>query len=120
MWDEGWEDEDDEENVPVSAFDDQSRLRILTEKCSTCIFRPGNLMRLNRGRVQDMVQSSLQGGGYITCHQTLPYGDNPEFGGAVCRGFFDGFGEQSNIIRITERLGGLVEVPPPAKEDSSA
>ncbi len=116
MWDDDWEDEEDDEPVQVSAFDEDGKLRVLSEKCDTCIFRPGNLMRLNRGRVQDMVQGALQGGGYITCHSTLPYGDNPEYGGAVCRGFFDSYGELSQIIRISERLSGLTEVPPPAKE----
>ncbi len=116
MWDDPADYEDDDEPVQVSAFDADGKLRVLIEKCSTCIFRAGNLMRLNRGRVQDMVQSSLAGGGYITCHQTLPYGENPDFGGAVCRGFYDSFGAQSQMIRIAERLGGVVAVPSPAKE----
>ena len=87
--------------------------RVLAEKCSTCIFRPGNPMRLRPGRVKDMVDTALRGGGYITCHKTLSYGDHPEIGEAVCRGFYDAHGPASNLLRIYERLGGFEEVAAP-------
>jgi hypothetical protein len=89
------------------------RPRLLTEKCSTCIFRPGNLMHLRPGRVKDMVETTLRGGGTITCHETLPYGEHPDYGEAICRGFYDAYGPQSNYVRICERLGGFAEVPEP-------
>ena len=120
-WDqepEGWDEdgpEDDEESQPQNAYG-PGGLRVLTEKCGTCIFRPGNLMRLNPGRLRGMVDEALSGGGYITCHDTLTYGANPDFGPAVCRGFYDAHGERSNLIRIMDRLGGTVEVAPPQKE----
>jgi hypothetical protein len=117
MFDEIEDDYYEDEPVQVSAFDADGKLRILTEKCDTCIFRPGNPMNLRPDRVQDAVQGSLAGGGYISCHDTLPYGANPEYGAAVCRGFYDSFGAQSQMIRIAKRLGGVVAVPPPAKEE---
>lgn len=91
--------------------------RLLTEQCVTCIFRPGNPMHLNRGRVKAMVTDTLDGGGFITCHKTLPYGDHPDFGPAICRGFFDRYAQRSNVLRAWERLGGFVEVAPPTEED---
>lgn len=111
--------EEDDEEVPQDAMGPDG-LRVLTEKCSTCIFRPGNPMHLEPGRVRDMVDESLSGGGYITCHATLTYGANPDFGPAVCRGFYDAHGHRSNLIRIMGRLSGIAEVTPPQKEDSHA
>lgn len=87
--------------------------RLLAEKCSTCIFRSGNLMHLRPGRVKQMVRDSLAGGGFITCHKTLAYGEHPDAGEAICRGFFDAHGPRSNVIRIWGRLGGFAEVPEP-------
>lgn len=87
--------------------------RLLSEQCSTCIGRPGNLMSLRPGRVGQMVSGSLSGGGFITCHQTLSYGDHPEIGNAVCRWFYDNFGARSNLLRIFTRQGGFTEVSPP-------
>jgi hypothetical protein len=91
--------------------------RLLAEKCSTCIFRSGNPMRLREGRVRGMVSDALRGGGFITCHKTLPYGDYPDCGPAICRGFYDAHGHRSNILRIYDRLGGFVEVPDPSTEE---
>lgn len=87
--------------------------RVLSEKCDTCIFRPGNLMRLRPGRVSEMVRESIAGGGSITCHKTLDYGEHPDYGEAMCRGFYDAVGERTNVIRVINRLGGFQEVPPP-------
>jgi hypothetical protein len=100
----------------VSYYGPDGRARVLSEPCSTCIGRPGNLMKLKPGRVKGMVQGAVNSGGGIICHQTLPYGDHPDFGGALCRWFYDHYGHLSNGIRIMERLGGLVEVEPPDDE----
>jgi len=94
------------------------RPRLLTEQCSTCVFRPGNLMHLREGRLHDLVNENLRAGAALTCHQTLSYGDHPDFGEAVCRGFYDAVGPRSQIVRIVERLGGYDEVPPPTKDES--
>lgn len=92
--------------------------RVLSEQCSTCIGRPGNLMHLREGRLKNMVNEALREGRQgIICHQTLSYGDNPDFGGALCRWFYDHFGPQNNFIRIMWRLGGFDEVPPPAHKE---
>lgn len=84
--------------------------RLLVEKCTTCIFRPGNLMHLRPGRVKQMVRDSLAGGGFIPCHHTL-YDEAPA---AICRGFFDSHGPKSNVIRVWGRLGEFDEVPDPS------
>lgn len=85
--------------------------RLLAERCETCIFRPGNLMRLRPGRVREMVTGALDAGTFITCHSTLY---RTGVGPAICRGFFDLYGHSSNLIRIYGRIGGFDEIPPPA------
>jgi hypothetical protein len=60
------------------------KVHVCAERCSTCIFRPGNLMMLEEGRVEGMVEECLAGDKVIPCHKTLS-GDHQ----AVCRGFFD-------------------------------
>jgi hypothetical protein len=93
------------------------RPRVLSEQCATCIFRPGNPMHLNPGRVREMVAGALeQGSQGIICHSTLSYGEHPGFGGALCRGFYDRYGSQSNFIRVIGRLGGFTEVDLPGRE----
>lgn len=88
--------------------------RLLSRQCSTCIGRPGNPMRLQPGRLQAMVFSALQQGSQgIICHQTLSYGAHPEFGGALCRWFYDTYGPRNNFIRNIERFGEFKEVSPP-------
>jgi hypothetical protein len=99
-------------------FGPDGRPQVLAGQCSTCIGRPGNLMRLNPGRVKGMVQSALNAGGGIICHQTLSYGDHPEQGGAVCRWFYDHYGRQSNGVRVQSRVGGgFREIELPCCED---
>jgi hypothetical protein len=98
-----------------SCFDPVThRPRLLTGQCSTCIFRPGNPMRLRPGRLRQMVSDACQEGTQgIICHSTLSYGEHPGFGGALCRGFYDAAGHRNNFVRIMERLGGFTEVDPP-------
>jgi len=92
--------------------------RLLAEMCSTCVFRPGNLMRLRPGRLKDLIRQNTgpeaQG---LHCHQTT-YGQNPETGLALCRGFYDRFGQLANFIRVCERIGGFTEVVPPEEHDA--
>lgn len=66
--------------------------------CETCIFRPGNLMGLEPGRVEDVVKQNVDAGAALPCHSTLD-GDQQ----AVCRGFFDR--HATAPLQIAERLG---------------
>lgn len=95
--------------------------RLMSEMCTTCVFRPGNLMHLRPGRLKQLIQQNTgpeaQG---LHCHQTLEYGGHPGFGRAFCRGFYDQFGHLANYIRICERLGGFTEVDPPGEDNGNA
>lgn len=89
------------------------RLHVITERCSTCVFRPGNLMSLSPGRLASLIKDNLDADSALVCHKTLPYGDHPEFGEALCRGFIDGVGDRSPAIRLAEAMGILQPVEPP-------
>lgn len=96
-------------------------MKVLREQCATCIFRPGNPMRLQKGRVQGMVQECLRRDSYISCHEHVQYVHSwaddeadadyeatPE--STVCRGFYDRYPGVGQMIRIAGRLGILEEV----------
>lgn len=66
---------------PNDVFDhDLGKVRVLSRRCDTCIFWPGNLMRLPEGRCEEVVEANLAAGALLTCHATLPYGEHPDFG----------------------------------------
>jgi hypothetical protein len=75
-------------------------VRVMRERCPTCIFQPGNLMHLQPGRVKEMVAYVRRHDGCIPCHKTLP--DEEQ---AVCRGQFDC--AKTAPLQIAERLGML-------------
>lgn len=87
------------------------RVYVCAEMCETCIFRPGNLMKLKAGRVREMVDEARADDSGIVCHATLD-GDN-----ATCRGFFDRYPTQP--LQIAERLHLIEFVQPPSKDQSS-
>ena len=76
----------------------KGKVHVLAEQCSTCIFRPGNLMNLRRGTVKKLVAAAVADNSAIICHQTL--GTRAS---AACRGFYDRHATQP--LRIADRLG---------------
>lgn len=80
------------------------RVHVRAEMCETCIFRPGNLMRLGRGRVREMVDAAREAESCIPCHATL-YGQAEHQ--AVCRGFYDRHPTQP--LQVAARLGLIEE-----------
>jgi hypothetical protein len=86
--------------------------RLLSGRCSTCILRPSDKMHLGPEQTAAFVRRALAEGTYVVCHQTLTYGDNPDFGPAICRGFFDAFANRSPALRLLRAFGRLIEVDP--------
>jgi hypothetical protein len=74
------------------------RVHVKREKCPTCIFRPGNVMDLRRGRVAQMVRDAKRNDSCIVCHDTLGTREH-----AVCRGFFEL--HATSPLQVAERLG---------------
>lgn len=78
--------------------------RVMSRKCDTCIFRPGNPMHLREGRRESMVAGATANGAWIPCHDTFA-----EDAQGICRGFYDVHGRDSVGIRLAhvlaERMG---------------
>jgi hypothetical protein len=102
--DEDW----DEDDLGVLGPDGP---RLLAMQCATCIFRPHNVAGLRPGRLRQLVRDVLAGGGFIPCHETIRRATMQP---AICRGFYDKHGPNSNLIRVWGRIGnGFAEVPAP-------
>lgn len=78
------------------------RLRMLSEKCSTCIMRPANDGRINlrAGRLKEFIDSALDNDSYVVCHSTLYREDVKP---AICRGFADAY--DTRLLRVAWLLG---------------
>lgn len=88
------------------------RVHVLADRCSTCVFRPHNLMNLQDGRLQNLVKTNREGDTALTCHQTLEqnkYDAEP----AVCRGYFDAYGDEVTPLRLAKIMGLIEEDSPP-------
>lgn len=88
------------------------KVHVLSEKCKTCIFRPGNPMSLQPGRVKGMVDSAKANDSAITCHSTL-YDEEQQQ--AVCRGFYDAYGPDLMWYRMAHMFNIVTFIEEPAK-----
>lgn len=88
-WDDVEEDDDNPGAARPIADPATGTVRLVRDKCATCIFHRGNRMHLTPGRVGRMTVEACQTGGHIVCHKTLTGGNTPELPGAICRGFRD-------------------------------
>jgi hypothetical protein len=94
------------------------KVRVLSQRCDTCVFWPGNRMGLAPGRFEQIVDGNVAAGALLTCHATLPYGPYPDFGPAVCAGFWAKHRHETGAGRIAERSIGIVRVVPPTDQAS--
>ncbi len=79
------------------------KVHVQASKCSTCIYRPGNLMKLQEGRKDSMQAEAIEGGGVIPCHQTIEAYSGERGAESVCRGFFD-VAKHEGLLAVAERL----------------
>ena len=96
--------------------------RLLSERCATCILAAGDRMHLGPERLRAIVADALAAGTFVVCHDTLTYGDYPDYRPAICRGFYDAYNSRSPALILLRAWQRLVEVPPPesASNDSAA
>ena len=87
--------------------------RLLSERCATCILRPGDRMHLGAEHLRELISATLEAGSYVVCHDTLTYGDYPGYGPAICRGFYDAYAAVSPALALLRAWRRLTEVPPP-------
>ena len=58
-----------------------------------------------------LIRQVLVAGSYVVCHETLTYGDFPDYGPTMCRGFF--YAYRTRDLLILQAARRLTEVPPP-------
>ena len=84
------------------------KVHVLSSQCSTCIFRSGNPMSLEPGRVRSMVDGAVAAESVIPCHKTL--GEHA----AVCRGYYDAHADRVWTLRLARHLDMIEYQEPPA------
>ena len=87
--------------------------RLLSAPCATCILRHGDPMHLGPERLREIIGQALAAGSFVVCHDTLTYGDYPDYGPAICRGFFEAYCSRSPALILLQAYRRLVQVPPP-------
>lgn len=80
-------------------------VHVMAKQCKTCVFRPGNRMDLEPGRLEQMIRDATAAESCIPCHKTT-YDHHPQE--AVCRGFF--LRHKTQPLQVAERLGLIEEV----------
>jgi hypothetical protein len=86
------------------------KVHVQEKKCSTCIYRPGNLMHLQADRVKTMETEAIANEGVIPCHQTISAYHGKDGEESVCRGFFD-VAKHKGLLAVAERLD-IIEFTP--------
>lgn len=91
---------------------DTFRLRMLSERCSTCVMRPaGERIAIGNQRTREFIRTALESESYVVCHSTL-YRD--DVAPAICRGFADAY--DTRALRMARAMLGFEEVSPPGAE----
>lgn len=75
-------------------------IHVAAVECPTCVFRPGNQMRLRRGRLAGMIRAAREDQSAIICHSTT-HGQSAQE--TVCRGFYDRYATLP--LRLARVLG---------------
>lgn len=99
---------------PADVIDRKSgKVRVLRSRCATCITRPEGRELFGASRADEVIRRNIDTGALLTFHSTLPYGPYPEFGPAVCAGFWARYGLATAAGRIAEFMLGVIRVTPP-------
>lgn len=91
-------------------------VHVLDDRCTTCVFRPGNLMSLQPGRLAQLGAENVAADSALTCHQTLTYNSDYDAPPAVCRGFYDAYADRTLPLRLARLMGLIVFDPTPPKD----
>jgi hypothetical protein len=72
-------------------------------------------MHLGPERLRVVIADALAGGTFVVCHDALTYGNFPDYGPAICRGFFDAHAGRSSPLIFLQTFRRLTEVRRPAR-----
>lgn len=95
---------------------DDGRPQAMSQRCDTCILRPGGSALVAPDVVRDLVARHRRVGAVITCHKTLPHihPEHTDLGPAACRGFLDAYPDTLAARMAEEWFGGWHLIDPPA------
>jgi hypothetical protein len=99
---------------PSDVLTDDNKVRVLSRRCSTCIFRRDQ--PFGEARAVEVIEANIAAGALLTCHSTLPYGPHPDFGPAVCAGFWTEHAPSTAAGRMAAGVLGIVRITPPEDE----
>lgn len=92
------------------------RVHVMAEKCSTCVFRPGNPMSLRPGQLRELTAHVQETGVPFSCHQTLPYAGAEHIafygGAALCAGAVDNYAADSPQMQLAIAMDVVTKVDP--------
>jgi hypothetical protein len=97
---------------------DDGRVRVLSRRCGTCLFRRDH--PFGEERAAEVIETNVARGALLTCHATLPYGEHPDFGPAVCAGFWAQHAMATAAGRMARFLLGVTRISPPGQGDAMA
>ena len=85
-------------------------LKVCKERCAECLFSPDKIV--SDERKQQIIRDCLKNNQYFVCHKFGVEGEDGQTVGeeVVCRGFYDSYGSQINLVRIAQRLKAVKEV----------
>lgn len=89
--------------------DDNGQVRLCKDKCTTCLFQPGRMVR-------EVIDDARNRGSFVMCHETYANtGFVPADGiePAMCRGYWDAYSEQQIGLKVLRSAHFHVEVPTP-------
>jgi hypothetical protein len=110
------DDEEEDDRLRDDVYDPHTgTVRLCDRLCTTCVFRPGNLMHLAPGRLKGMLGDAIADEGHITCHSTLGT-DEP----AICAGFAEHPEGSARSLALRFIRAGVLKIklitPPSLKE----
>lgn len=79
-----------------------SKFRVCNKKCDECLFTTNKIVSDKRKR--EVIQGCLQEDTFFVCHKATIKGES-----VCCKGFYETYGSQINIVRIAQRLNAVSE-----------
>ena len=89
--------------------------KVCSVKCAECLFSSNKIV--DDARRREIIETCIANNSFFVCHKFGIEGDEGTIGEEVCcRGFYESYGDQINLIRIAQRLRAIEEVDVEAKE----
>ena len=101
----------DDNNQPYDR--QKNKVLVNSRRCSTCLFWMDCRSPVSPEKAQEVIDANVANDAVLTCHQTLSYGDYPEFHPAVCGGYWVKYKDKVLAAHIAERFVGILLVDPP-------